>query len=69
MLTSMSGMTSKSAVKSAFYLVKHACVETANNNKMWYFVVLSHIHLLIIFANVLTPQPTEQFCIYCSNTY
>ncbi len=30
---------------------------------------LSHIHLLIIFANVLTPQPTEQFCLYCFNTY
>ncbi len=28
-------------------------------------VFLSHIHLLIIFANALTPQPTEQFCLYC----
>ncbi len=37
---------------------------------MWNSVVLSNIHLLFIkFANVLTPQPTEQFCIYCSNTY
>ncbi len=42
--------------------------ETANN-KMWHSVVLSHIHLLIIFVNVLTQQPTEQFCLYCSNTY
>ncbi len=24
---------------------------------------------LIIIANVLTPQPAEQFCLYCSNTY
>ncbi len=36
---------------------------------MWHSVILSHIHLLIIFANVLTPQPTEQFCLYCSSTY
>ncbi len=36
---------------------------------MWHSVVLSPIHNLIIFANVLTPQPTEQFCLYCSNTY
>ncbi len=35
--------------------------ETANN-KMGHSVVLSQIHLLIIFANVSTPQPTEQFC-------
>ncbi len=27
------------------------------------------IHLLIIFVNMLTPQPTEQFCLYCSNTF
>ncbi len=26
---------------------------------MWHSVVLSHIHLLIIFANVLTPQPGQ----------
>ncbi len=37
----------------------------AANNKMGHSVVLSHIHLLII----LTPQPAEQFCLYCSNTY
>ncbi len=37
--------------------------------KMWHSVVLSHIHLLTIFANVLTPQPREQLCLYCSNTY
>ncbi len=61
----MSGMNWKCC---SFYLVKHVCIETANNN-MWHSVVLSHIHLLIIFANVLTPQPTEQFCLYCSNTY
>ncbi len=41
----------------------------AANNKMGHSVVLSHIHLLIILANVLTPQPAEQFCLYCSNTY
>ncbi len=33
------------------------------------FSQLSHIHLLIILANILTQQPTEQFCLYCSNTY
>ncbi len=32
-------------------------------------LVLSPIHHLIIFANVLTQQPTEQFCLYCSNTF
>ncbi len=52
----------------SFYLVKHVCVEIANY-KMWHSVVLYHIHLLIIFANVLTPQPTEQFCLHCSNTF
>ncbi len=29
---------------------------------------LSHIHLLITFVNALTPQPTEQFCLYCIYT-
>ncbi len=62
-LTSMSGMNSK----SSFFFCK-TCVEKANN-KIWHSVILSHIHLLIIFANVLTPQPTEQFCLYCSSTY
>ncbi len=60
MLTSMSGMNSKSAV--LFYLVNHVCVETASN-KMWHSVVLSHIQIVIIFANVLTPQQTEQLCL------
>ncbi len=36
---------------------------------MWHSVILSHIHLLIIFVNVLTPQPTEQFCLYCYNIF
>ncbi len=36
---------------------------------MWHSVVLSHIHLLIIFTDFLTPQQTEQFCLYCPNTY
>ncbi len=36
---------------------------------MGHSVVLSHIHLLIIYVNVLTPQPTEQFCLYCFNTF
>ncbi len=39
-------------VLNFFYI----CVESPNN-KMWHSVVLSHILLLIISVNVLTPQP------------
>ncbi len=34
-------------------------------NKMWHSVVLSHIHLLIILTDLLIPQQTEHFCLYC----
>ncbi len=50
-------------LKVLFFLFVKTCVETANN-KVWHSVVLSHIYLLIIFSNVLTPQPTGQFCLY-----
>ncbi len=39
------------------------------HSSQWRSVVLSLIHLLIIFVNVLTPQPTDQFCLYRSNTF
>ncbi len=45
------------------------CIRTMTQNTLPVQSVRSHIHLLIIFANVVTQQPTEQFCLYCSNTY
>ncbi len=76
LLTSDRGMNTKSAELSwlNIYVLNHrsthrSTIDTdhgSSNNKMWHSVFLSHIHLLIIFVNVLTPQPTEQFCLYCS---
>ncbi len=57
---------------SGFYMLAF-CNELTNNinndNNINNIVRQDDIHHLIVFTNVLTPQPTEQFCLYCSNTY